>query len=217
MKKLIFLTLVALVFPSFAVEAAPNPLENKLIALDAGHGGSESGAVNGTYGVAEKDVNLATVLDLKARLEANGAIVVMTREADETINTNKQRVEIALSKCQLAGGRKCDILVSVHHNGSTTNTVDGTMILYNEKKDKALATALHNSLIAGLNLPDLGYDNGGWGITVYGNLVSSLTEGYFITNDNEAQLYLAGTRVPQEAQALYTGLLNYFSTKTGKR
>jgi len=42
-----------------------NPLAGKIIALDAGHGGEEFGAVNNQYNVVEKDVNLAVVYALR--------------------------------------------------------------------------------------------------------------------------------------------------------
>ena len=45
-----------------------NPLAGKIIALDAGHGGEEFGAVNNQYNVVEKDVNLAVVYALRQKL-----------------------------------------------------------------------------------------------------------------------------------------------------
>jgi N-acetylmuramoyl-L-alanine amidase len=185
----------------------------KLIALDAGHGGTETGAINITYGVAEKDVNLDVVLALKARLEAAGAYVVLTREGDETISSRKERVNLAIEKCENLAGRKCDVLVSIHHNGSSDPSHNGTLVIYNEKKDVPLATALHDSLVP-LTGIDEGYLNGGYGVTVYGNLVSALTEAYYITNDSEAAAYLAGTRVGEEVEAQFQGLNNYFNAPT---
>jgi N-acetylmuramoyl-L-alanine amidase len=213
MKKL----LVGLIGLALASQvAAATSVTGKLIALDAGHGGTETGAVNTAYGVAEKDVNLNVVLALKSRLEADGALVVLTREGDETISSRKERIDIAVSKCQALAGRKCDVIVSVHHNGNSDPSHDGTLVIYNEKQDVLLATALHDSLIAGLGLPDEGYLKGGFGVTVYGHLVSALTEAYYITNDQEAQMYLAGTRTPQEVEALYGGLVNYFNVNQTK-
>ena len=196
--------------------AGTSSVTGKLIALDAGHGGTEIGAYNSAHQVAEKDVNLAVVLALKTKLEADGSIVVLTREADETLPSRKERVDLAIQKCNQAAGRKCDILLSIHHNGNTDPNHDGTLVVYNEKKDVPLARALHDALIAGLGLNDEGYLHGGYGMTVYGNLVSALTEAYYITNDTEAQLYLAGTRAPQEVDALYNGLVKYFSGGGGK-
>src|SRR3989338_11377102 len=65
------------------------PFDGALIALDAGHGGTETGARNETYQVAEKDVNLAVVFALQGKLRTAGAKVVLTREGDETISDRK--------------------------------------------------------------------------------------------------------------------------------
>lgn len=190
---------------------ANSPLTGMTIALDAGHGGSEIGAYNATWDVSEKNVNIDTVYALKSKLEASGADVVLTRVGNETLKSRKGRVQIANDKCKAIDGEKCDILVSVHHNGSTDNTHDGTLVIYNEKQDIPLANALHDSLVAGLGLNDEGYLSGGYGITVYGRLVSVLTEGYYISNDWEAEQYLLGNRVDLEAQAIYDGIVMYFS------
>ena len=242
------LALVGLILSGAIYAQVVNPLQGKLIALDAGHGGDEVGAQypanSGTSAtIYEKDVNLAVVYALKQKLEDStvGAKVVLTRKCDETISSRKSRVDMAIEECKSLYGRKCDALVSVHHNGSTDATHDGTMVIYNEKQDKPLATALHDALSA-LGLTDEGYDNGGYGMTVYGHLVSALTEAYYITNTDEANYYLlgistpissydtsstcsyevhfGGDRINQEADALYQGLLNYFSapsTKPGGR
>ncbi|MDP3093878.1 MAG: N-acetylmuramoyl-L-alanine amidase [bacterium] len=226
--------------------SAQTSLQGKIIALDAGHGGDEVGAQypanSGTSAtIYEKDVNLAVVYALKAKLEGAGAIVVLTRKCDETISSRKSRVDMAIEECKSLG-RKCDALVSVHHNGSTNSTDDGLLVIYNERQDKPLAIALHDALWTGLTKPpepnvykDEGLDNGGYGMTVYGHLVSALTEAYYITNDWEAQQYLNGTstqvcsnsdgsakfvlngdRVNQEADALYIGLINYFNASPTK-
>lgn len=220
MKKLFLsaLLLAALVVPSLGLQATA-PFDGKFIALDAGHGGIESGAVNVTYGVMEKDVNLAVALALKVRLVGAGAQVVLTREGDETLPSRKERVDLAIEKCNVLAGRKCDVLVSIHHNGNSDPIHDGTLVIYNEKKDVPLATALHDALVP-LTGVDEGYLKGGYGMTVYGNLVSAITEAYYITNDTEAEAYLAGTRVGDEVEAQFSGLNNYFSNppkKGGRR
>ena len=65
-----FLILGALLVTGVAF-AATTSVTGKLIALDAGHGGMEIGAYNSAHQVAEKDVNLAVVLALKTKLEAD--------------------------------------------------------------------------------------------------------------------------------------------------
>ena len=240
------LALLAIV-GSGVVFATDNPLHGKIIALDAGHGGTELGA---QYPVAcaddgdvsdclifEKDVNLAVVLALEAKLKTAGALVALTRTDDKTISSRKERVDMAVAKCAaldvtgdgIADNKKCDALVSVHHNGNIDPTYDGTLTIYTQNSDKPLAKALYNSLLPLTNKPE-GMLNGGYGMTVYKNLVSAITEAYYITNDCEAELYLYkttisascdkaiypdGDRIDREAQLQIDGLSNYFTSQTG--
>jgi N-acetylmuramoyl-L-alanine amidase len=222
------------------------PLDGKIIALDAGHGGTELGATYPPdYGAAadiyEKDVNLAVVDKLREMLKGAGADVVLTREVDETIYSRRERVDIAIEKCMRQSGRKCDALVSVHHNGSMDRSYDGLLVIYNERRDLPLATATHDALLSELDYPlpsetyrftDEGLRHGGYGITIYGQLVSVLTEAYYITNTWEYEQYSAGEPTPicddgggncrvvlvgartiEEAAALHEGLLDYFRSQ----
>ena len=219
MKKVI-LGLILLAFvaiPIASAKAITNPYDGKMIALDAGHGGSDAGAENALTGLREKDVNLDVVYALRDMLTASGAHVVLTREGDETIISRAERVDIAKSKCinYPDYGKECDILISVHHNGSTDPTVDGTLTIYNGKLDKPLAYAIQPALVSALSTPDLGYEWGGYGMTVRGHLVSVITEAFFVTNDFEAQNYLQREQI--EVQALYDGIGTYFLNKPIKK
>lgn len=80
----------------------------KTIMIDAGHGGSDSGAT-GKMGTREKDISLDIAKRLKARLLKTGRYrVLMTREDDVAVPLNK-RVEIAQAA-------KSDLFISVHLN-----------------------------------------------------------------------------------------------------
>ncbi|MEK7509101.1 MAG: N-acetylmuramoyl-L-alanine amidase [Patescibacteria group bacterium] len=212
---------------SAIASAETSPIAGKIIALDAGHGDG-SGAVNervlkadGTP-VSEAEVNWDVVQALKARLESSeiGAYVIVA----ERFSTRRDRVNDAVAKCAaldvtgdgVADSRKCDVLVSVHHNGSTDPAHDGTLTIYTQNSDKPLAKALYDSLLPLTNKPE-GMLNGGYGMTVYKNLVSAITEAYYITNDDEARAWLSGTRTPQEVDAQIAGLTAYFASQTGGR
>lgn len=241
MKKLIFTTM-ALAFAAAAgnfVLATDNPLHGKIIALDAGHGGGDTGATNVVNGitVTEADLNGDVVAALATKLTVRNAAVVIA----DRLSSRKDRVDDVLAKCAAldlngdgtADGRKCDVLVSVHHNSASDPAHDGTLAIYNEKKDKPLAEKLLAALTP-LTGRGEGLENGGYGMTVYGNLVSVITEAYYITNDCEAELYLYATgqladtsqscqdsgyalenRVDHEAQLQVDGLSNYFGSQTG--
>ncbi|HLF09257.1 MAG TPA: N-acetylmuramoyl-L-alanine amidase [Dehalococcoidia bacterium] len=234
------LATLALVLLPYRAAYGLGPLDGKIIALDAGHGGEEWGATYpanadaSTVLIKEKDVNLAVVYALKSKLEKDGgASVVLTREGDEYLPSRRERVEIAISKCESSAGRKCDALVSVHHNGSVDPGYDGLLVIYNERQDLALAKAVHDALEVGVSHPpggscspynwtDEGLRNGGYGMTVYGHLVSIITEAYYITNECEGQYFQANAanrkaRIAEEVNAIYSGLANYFSAQSGGR
>jgi N-acetylmuramoyl-L-alanine amidase len=81
----------------------------KIIVVDAGHGGHDTGARSLVRN--EKDINLAAALDLRDRLEAMGRYkVVMTRSSDVFIPL-EERVKIA----RRAGA---DLFISLHSDSA---------------------------------------------------------------------------------------------------
>jgi N-acetylmuramoyl-L-alanine amidase len=83
------------------------PIKGANVVLDPGHGGNEPGAV-GPSGLKEKDINLAIAEDVKGMLEAQGAVVVLTRTGDQN-TTIKTRAEIATALHP-------QVFLSIHHN-----------------------------------------------------------------------------------------------------
>ncbi len=205
----LLLALAAL--PGAAVEAA-SPLEGKIIALDAGHGAGEVGAVGycGDVPVPESEVNLAVRTLLKAKIDADLGLGYEVAQR----SSRSDRVADA----ENAGA---DVLISIHHNGSTNTSADYTKSFVTQKNDKEFAKYIHPEIVLALRLPDQGIKSDGYGMTVYGSLPGILTESYFITNTTAAcdyLNYLSGnpdTRVEREAEAMYRGLLAYFSRPTG--
>ena len=109
------------------VRRQPERLKIKALtfALDAGHGGENLGAL-GSTGALEKDINLAVVKELKARMEDRGARVMLTRESDADVPV-ADRVRKAVTS-------GADMLISIHSNsiGLTTNPENtrGTATFY---------------------------------------------------------------------------------------
>ena len=188
--------------------SAATPFDGKIIALDAGHGNGETGAVGNCNGtpVIEADVNFAVRAELEKILTANGA----TYHEVAQLDSRKDRVADA----EAAGS---SVLVSIHHNGSTNTSADYTQSFVTQKNDKVFASYIHPAIVSALGLPNKGIKNDGYGMTVYGSLPGILTEAYFVTSTNGAcdfvnyQNGATNTRVQKEAQAMYNGLLAYFS------
>ena len=87
------------------------------VMLDAGHGGSNTGAPGVVAGVYEKRVTLAVTRALAADLRAAGIDVVMTRHDDRYL-TLRERVR----RANAAG---VDVFVSVHANASPAHAQRG--------------------------------------------------------------------------------------------
>ena len=77
--------------------------EKPVVVLDAGHGGSDPGKI-GVDGSLEKDINLKIAEKVKAYLEASDVTVVLTRDSDNGLYTEKD------SKKKMADmNRRCEI------------------------------------------------------------------------------------------------------------
>ncbi|MCX6174025.1 MAG: N-acetylmuramoyl-L-alanine amidase [Ignavibacteriales bacterium] len=83
-------------------------LSGRKIFLDPGHGGEDRKNKNSKGDVIEADVNLRVALNLKKYLEAAGAIVIISRDKDTT-------VQLAY-RSEWANNSGAEIFISIHHN-----------------------------------------------------------------------------------------------------
>jgi len=96
------------------------PTSIRAIAIDAGHGGGDTG-VKGPGGSLEKDLTLAAARRVKAAIEARlGIRVLMTRDEDRDIPVD-ERVAIA-------NNSKADLFISLHVNGSLRGELAGASV-----------------------------------------------------------------------------------------
>ena len=105
---------------------------DSLVVLDAGHGGSDTGAIAynqaGEKIIYEKDVNLTITLEVARILEENGINVLLTRSQDSSLALSR-RYTVSNSSNAL-------LFVSIHHNSHTTSEPSGALTLYSAAKDK---------------------------------------------------------------------------------
>ena len=97
------------------------PFTDKTIVVDVGHGGKDPGA-SSPNGTKEKDVNLQIGLKTQRLLESLGYNVIMTRTEDIFVDLNE--------RANIANRNNADIFVSIHHNSTINNTINGLEILY---------------------------------------------------------------------------------------
>jgi N-acetylmuramoyl-L-alanine amidase len=184
------------------------------VVLDAGHGGTDSGAVNAKYGLTEKEQTLNVANRTRSLLEADGYSVCMTRTSNSETLSNNDRYTYA----NTTGAR---VLVSVHMNGASNSTADYTTTLFGKwRKDKELANTVFGSLST---LPAADGTSKiatrtpysfASGVLLKSTMPATIAETVFITNDREAQLLSnsTGARQQQIAQALKVGIERYLTT-----
>ena len=146
---------VRLTEPAEPVPMPPLKPPRHLIALDAGHGGRDPGAISAS-GVKEKDVVLTFARELReAMLDSGRYRVVMTRRSDHKVGLHR-RVEIARE----AGA---ELFLSIHVDRLEDGSVRGASVytLADESSDAetaALATRENKAdIVADVDLSE-GYD-----------------------------------------------------------
>lgn len=175
--------------------AAAGPRGPVVVALDAGHGGSDPGAI-GPAGTKEKDIALAIALALRRLLIQQHLDVVMTRETDAFVPLE--------DRAQIASRAGATVFVSIHANASTDPGATGTQTFYASPASQPLAQAVLDETARGNDLAPRGTTQAAFKVLVDTSAIPSiLVETAFITNAREEQML----RDPQIQQALAQGIM----------
>ncbi|HUH31897.1 MAG TPA: N-acetylmuramoyl-L-alanine amidase [Rhodanobacter sp.] len=124
-----------------------------VIAIDAGHGGKDSGA-QGAGGTQEKDITLAVARDLAAQINRQpGMKAVLTRNADEFVPLKR--------RYQIARDDSADLFVSIHADSFTSSDAKGSSVWVLSPRGKTNTAARwladgqnRADLIGGVSLDD---------------------------------------------------------------
>lgn len=100
---------------------------DKIIVLDAGHGGKDPGAGAENYRIKESDIALKLLLYLKEFLEENTDIKVFCTRTEDVYATLQERADLAL-------GMEADLFVSWHCNAAESTKRSGTEIIFNAQQ-----------------------------------------------------------------------------------
>ena len=129
---------VLLIFSTFGgtadlKNASTTAKNERIIIIDAGHGGADGGAV-ASDGTIEKDLNLAVALCLNEELKALGYKTVMTRTEDVSTDTNDDakfnKQEDIKNRLSLMSRYKNSAFISIHMNKYSTSQPNGAQVFY---------------------------------------------------------------------------------------
>lgn len=177
--------------------------QTKVIVIDPGHNfGGDDGAYATSNGItyAERDLNMQVASKLKAKLEALGYKVILTRNPSdrETIEVT----ESLTNRVNVANNSKADLFVSIHHN-SASAAASGVEVYYSSKpQDEAfgggysdsrlsssmnLASSIATSFSNSTGATNRGAKDGNLFVCRNTTMTAVLVECGFITNPDEAK------------------------------
>ena len=220
------ITVGALFFVDKAVvsAASTNAVDNsKVVVIDAGHGGEDSGAVAGN-GALEKDLNLVIAHLMKAELEKHGYTVVMTRTEDKMLYSESENIKgmrklsDLKNRVKIAEEYPGATLISIHMNSFGAAQYSGLQVYYQANKDnsRTLADAIQNKVRSTLQPDNERKVKSGEGIYLLENssLNTVLVECGFLTNPQEAEKLCEKEYQNQLSFAIVCGIIEYIETKT---
>ncbi|MEM9512069.1 MAG: N-acetylmuramoyl-L-alanine amidase [Cyanobacteria bacterium P01_E01_bin.48] len=176
------------------------------VALDAGHGGRDPGAI-GVGGVQEKRVNLAITQRVQQLLSARGYNVIMTRSDDREILL-QPRIDTAVRS-------RASILVSIHTNALNRSNISGAETYYLRPDSARLAAVMHKNIVAGSGAVDRKIRRARFFMVRYTptSMPSVLLELGYLTNPAEGQRLATPDYQARLAQAIANGIEEYFGRR----
>ncbi|MEO7310995.1 MAG: N-acetylmuramoyl-L-alanine amidase [Chitinophagaceae bacterium] len=181
----------------------PKPtIKNMVIAIDAGHGGTNLGADGVTPGVQEKNYTLLFAKELQDILTRKHATVIMTRENDTTFD-NKDRV---LFLRQIWP----DLFISFHLNSSSRPTARGVSTYYKHVAYRPFTQAILKRLLSIDSLKEFGnVGNFNFQPIQPTEFNSSLVEVAFLSSPDDEKLILDDKFRKQVATQVYKGMKDF--------
>lgn len=189
------------------------------IILDAGHGGSDGGAV-AADGTLEKKINLEITLKLKDLLELYGYRVILTRTDDNSIHNSQaktlrqQKVSDIKNRFEIINSNQDAIFVSIHQNKYEDSDVCGAQIFYsgNNESSSLLAHCINMSIITHIQ-PDNHRIIKKSGTEIYllyhSPIPSVMIECGFLSNSNDLNKLKNDDFQKRLSLAILEGIINY--------
>jgi len=108
----------------------PKEVYEKILVIDAGHGGKDAGALSWGDQYYEKNINLAILLQLKELLDKENIKVYYTRTADDKV--------FLRPRVSLANSVDCDFFISIHCNANEVSWPNGSEVYYYDTEFKGV-------------------------------------------------------------------------------
>lgn len=196
-----------------ASDVALSNVKNKIITIDPGHGGSDSGAV-GPNGYTEKEGAFAISQKVASILNQSGAKVVMTRDSDvDVYGPNASARNELQARVDVGNNANSDVFVSIHCNAFVNPAANGTQTFYygSSYQGQRLAQSIQEKMIEANGLRDRGISTCNFYVVKHSYMPAVLIETAFITNYDEEALLSDDEWQTTMAKAIAEGINEYFS------
>lgn len=173
-------------------------LQNLFVAIDAGHGGSNTGAGGTSSGIIEKDYTLKIAKEVERYFKTKKVRTFMTRVNDTDLTM--------IDRTVMLRAQDPDLLISIHLNSAGSDTVKGVSTYYRYIGFRPLSQAILKRM---RELPLKEWGNVGSfnfslsGPTEYPNC---LVEVAFLSNKEDEKKILSPKFHKQVAQKIYLGI-----------
>jgi N-acetylmuramoyl-L-alanine amidase len=180
----------------------PLDIRKLRIAVDAGHGGDNIGASGVTSKILEKNYTLLIAKELQKTLKKIGVKkIFMTREKDTSLSMPE--------RMEMLAAFNPDLLVSIHLNSASFDTVQGTSTYYRYIGFRPLSVAILNQMLT-LGLKEYG-NVGNFNFALSGptDYPNALVEVAFLSNPAEEKKILNPKFQKAVAQKIYLGIVEW--------
>jgi N-acetylmuramoyl-L-alanine amidase len=210
------LPLAFLLLCAFAVKMRPAvavpPIQTFTVVVDAGHGGTDAGAVSGD--AREKDINLALALKVKQLSPEYHVNVVLTRQTDELAggkNTIRESLEY---RTEMAKEKQANLFVSLHVNSGNNDlhgfsvyvSPDNPYYSQSVKLGSAMIDALKTSYTT---MEDLKQPQQGVTVLRHNTVPAILLECGYIDNAADLAFISDGQNQEKIARDILQGIQHY--------
>ena len=218
--------------PPVLPPATVGPEQLRIVTLDAGHGGAETGA-EGEGGAVEKDVVLSIARRFSSILQERlGVRVILTRDGDRNLSLDE--------RAAIANSNKSNLFLSIHADASPRRNARGSSVYFlshtsaptnpsssgggdldfifwnmaqtaHLKQSSRLAEILQDELqaVTGTERVNRGIKQNSFRVLKGATMPAVLVEVGFISNPDEERLLVSHAYQDKLAEALYRGILRY--------
>lgn len=193
----------------------PKEKYDKIVVIDAGHGGVDNGATGN--GVVEKDINYAIAKFLYDIIQKDGTIKAYLTRSDD--------IKIPLEERAVFGNDIGDIFISIHSNSAITSEAYGIESYYYPHQNdsalgfssKDLADLMQTSLLNATGANDRKVKTEPFYVIKFSNIPAVLLEVGFVSNLEESKLINSNPYRKKLAQGIFEAITECFKIYTPKR